>query len=398
MNLYWHRLSTFLLLCITTGTFYAAQAQPSQSKLFKDLQQSGFSFGLNETLEGYHNFTGGIKRGSDWASTLDGNITIDLQRLLGLKNALFYADLEYHTGGNPTQKLTGDLQVFDKHNGAPFLQMLELWYQQKLFNDMLRIKIGKIDANTEFSVIDNGLEFINSSTQVTPTLFVFPTFPDPMPAVAVFFSPDKLVYTNLAVFNANRRDRFLDFYGDPASVQPTLNGNLFVSESGLIWDKLPVLDNNGNLKIGLWKHSGTFTQFNGNPLEGAEGIYLIFNQTAWKPNDSESKERGVRIFLEYALTDARITPVYQHYGGGVAWTGIFGKRPSDVYGLSIQNANISSGAHLPEKFELNMETFYKYNISSRLSIKPDIQYILHPGGKYPNALMGILILNFGLNS
>lgn len=398
MNFYWYRLSSFLLLCMTTGTFYTAQAQSSQNELFKNLQRSGFSFGLNETLEGYHNFTGGIRRGSDWASTSDANIQIDLDKLLGWKGALFYADLEYHAGGNPTNKLTGDLQVFDKHNGAPFLQMLELWYQQKLFNDKLRVKVGKIDANTEFSVIDNGLEFINSSTQVTPTLFVFPTFPDPMPAAAVFFSPDKLVYTNLAVFNANRRDRFLDFYGDPASIQPTLNGNLFISESGLTWDQLPVLGNDGNLRTGLWMHSGTFTKFNGDPLDRAEGIYLIFNQTVWKPDHNENKERGIRIFLEYALTDARITPVFQHYGGGMAWTGPFGKHPGDVYGLSIQNANISSEAHLPEKFELNVETFYKYNISSRLSMKPDIQYILHPGGKYPNALMGILILNFALNS
>lgn len=398
MNFNWHRPGDFLLLCITTGLIYTAQAQSSQNNFFKSARQSGLSFGMNETLEGYHNFTGGIRTGNDWASTLDGNITVDLQKLLGIKDALFYADMEYHAGGNPTQKLTGDLQVFDKHNGSPFLQMLELWYQQKLFNEKLQLKIGKIDANAEFSVIDNGLEFINSSTQVTPTLFVFPTFPDPMPAVAAFFTPDKLVYTNFAVFNANRRDRFLDFYGDPGSVQPTLNGNLFISESGLTWDKLPALGNDGNLKLGLWWHSGTFTKFNGTPLQGADGVYLIFNQTVWKPADRKNGRRGFRIFLEYALTDAQITPVYQHYGGGIAWTGISEHRPDDVYGLSIQNANISPNALLPDNYELNIETFYKYNISSRLSIKPDMQYIIHPGGKYRNALMGILILNFGLGS
>ncbi|MGH2643553.1 MAG: carbohydrate porin [Chitinophagaceae bacterium] len=380
------------------AVFLSSQGQSSQNNFFQNLKQSGFSFGISETMEGYHNFTGGIRTGSDWASTLDGNSTMDLQKLLGLKNALFYADLEYHAGGNPTQKLTGDLQVFDKHNGAPFLQMLELWYQQKFFKNRLRIKIGKIDANAEFSVIDNGVEFINSSTQVTPTLFVFPTFPDPMPAVAIFFSPNKLVYTNFAVFNANRSDRFLDFYGDPASVQPTLNGNLFISESGLTWDHLPVSAYDGNLKVGFWGHNGTFTKFNGSPLHGAGGIYLIFNQTVWEPPHNENNNRGIRIFLEYARTDARISPVYQHYGGGIAWTGPIGNHPDDEYGLSIQNANISPEALLPEKYELNIETFYKFNISSRLSIKPDIQYIIHPGGKYRNALMGILIFTFALNS
>ena len=76
----------------------------------------------------------------------------------------------------------GDLQVFDKQNSAPFLQVYELWYQQKLFEGKLRLKLGKVDANSEFSVIDNGLPFINSSTQVSPTISGFPTFPAPMPS------------------------------------------------------------------------------------------------------------------------------------------------------------------------------------------------------------------------
>ncbi len=43
--------------------------------------------------------------------------------------------------------------MFDKLSFSPYLQFFELWYQQKLFDGRLRIKLGKVDANTEFNVI-----------------------------------------------------------------------------------------------------------------------------------------------------------------------------------------------------------------------------------------------------
>ena len=217
-----------------------------------NLNNKGFTFGVSEALGGYYNFFGGIKRGGTIASLFDANVSIDLQKLIGLKGALFYADLEDHAGGNPTSSLVGDAQTFDKNTADPFFQVHELWYQQKLFHDKLRLKLGKVDANSEFSVITNGLGFLNSSTQVTPTLFMFPTFPDPMPAVNLFFTPNKLFYTSLGVFDANKNDHFLNFYGSPQLVQPTSNGQLFISETGLTWNNLPFLHHEGNFKLQAW--------------------------------------------------------------------------------------------------------------------------------------------------
>lgn len=382
---------------ISMSNICHAQTDTASPKLFSRLQEKGFTFGINETLEGYYNFTGGKRTGSAIASTFDVNMNTDLEKLTGLPGATFYMDLEDHAGNNPTDKLIGDLQVFDKHNAAPFLQILEIWYQQILFNQKLRVKIGKIDANSEFSVIDNGLDFINSSTQVTPTFFVFPTFPDPVPAINIFFTPDKLFYTSFAIDDANQNARFLDFYGDPVSVQPTRNGVLLLSESGLTWDKLPIFGKDGNLKIGLWKHTGTFSKFNAKNQQGAGGFYLIANQTLWKPAAQNNGSRGIRMFIEYTATDSTVSSVYEHFGSGVIWTGPSADHPKDATGFSAHYAALSPGLDLPDNNELNMEAFYKLQITSRMNIKPDIQYIIHPGGRYKNAFVGTLLLNFSFN-
>jgi carbohydrate-selective porin OprB len=140
-------------------------------------------------LEGFKNFHGGIRTTPIvGTSTFDLSLGLDTENLFNWKGGKFYITSEDHAGRNPSQVLVGDLQIFDKLNATSYLQVFEMWYQQQLLNNKLRLKIGKVDANTEFSVIDNGLPFINSSTQVSPTVFLFPTTPDPMPSVNVFFT------------------------------------------------------------------------------------------------------------------------------------------------------------------------------------------------------------------
>lgn len=343
-------------------------------------------------MEGFNNFRGGIQTGAVAASTVDAELSLDLDKLAGIPGGEFYIDLEDHAGRNPSAALAGDLQVFDKLNFTPYFQVFEFWYQQTLLKNKLRIKVGKVDANTEFSVIDNGLPFLSSSTQVTPTLFVFPTTPDPMPSINVFFTPTSLFYASFAIYDANASDHFLNFYGHPASIQPAPNGQLFIGETGLTWNRLPILKTDGNLRLGFWGHTGTFTRLDRGSQRGAEGFYVILDQTVWKPASDPSDKRGLRTFWEYGRTDPSITPIYQHYGGGLTWTGLLPGRRRDIVGFSPQYARLSRAAGLQQHYEMVFETFYKVQLTPWTSIQADVQHITHPGGQYSSALAGTLRL------
>jgi carbohydrate-selective porin OprB len=41
---------------------------------------------------------------------------------------------------------------------------------------------------------------------------------------------------------------------------------------------------------------------------------------------------------------------------------------------------------------LAIEAFYRLQITGWAMIMPDLQYVVHPGGRYPNALVGTLRL------
>ena len=357
------------------------------------LQDAGITVGATLMLEGFRNFRGGIDATQAvGATTFDLNLALDTERLLHWHGGEFYVDLENHAFRNPSTALVGDLQIFDKQNSPPYLQILEIWYQQKLFDDKIRVKIGKVDANTEFSVIDNGLPFFNSSTQVSPTIFVFPTTPDPMPSVNVFFTPNESYYASFGAYYANRSDRFGDLMDDPADIQSTAFGTFLIGETGLKWHAAPILEQAGNLKLGAWGHTGTFTRFDGTQQDGTYGYYAILDQTIWQPKGEPDNGRGVRTFLEYGRTQSDINPIDRHIGGGITWTGAIDARPNDILGFSPQYAHITSQAGLPHPFELALETLYQWQLSSRAFVQPDLQYIVHPGGKYSNALVATLRL------
>ncbi len=361
------------------------------------LQDAGLTLGATLTVEGFYNFMGGIESGHPVASTTaDFSLALDTDKLLHWHGGEFYADLEDHAFRNPSTALVGDLQVFDKQNSAPYLQIFEIWYQQKLFEDKLRIKIGKVDANTEFSVVDNGLPFLGSSSQVSPTIFIFPTTPDPMPSVNAFFTPNETWYASAGAYYANRSDEFGDLVDDPAAIQRSDYGVFLIGETGLNWHAAPLFEQAGNLKLGAWEHNGTFTRLDGSQQQGTYGGYAILDQTLWQPKGEPANGRGVRSFLEYGGTQDDINAIDRHFGGGVTWTGLFDARPTDIIGFSPQYAHISSQAGLAHPYELALEAFYQWQVTPWAFVQPDFQYIVHPGGTYPDALVGTLRIQISL--
>jgi porin len=358
----------------------------------KRLEDRGISINAQWVVEGFENSQGGVSTGVAAASTFDLNLAVDTEKAFGWKGGEFYGDLEDHAGRNPAADLSGDIQNFDKLNFTPYLQIFEFWYQQQLFNGMLRVKAGKIDANTEFSVIDNGLPFLNASTQVTPTITPFPTTPDPMPSADVFFTPVQYWYASFMASYANRSDTFGDFRGHPQSIQPTESGTLLLAETGVSWKEARVLGGNGNLKLGAWGDTGTFSRFDGSSQRGSGGVYAILDQTLWQPKGEPVQGRGVRAFWEGGRTERSVSAIDWNTTAGITWTGPLKARENDILGFSANYAHLSPETAPLHQYELALEWIYQASVTKWATLMPDFQFIIHPGGKYSNAAVGALDL------
>jgi porin len=90
------------------------------------------------------------------------------------------------------------------------------------------------------------------------------------------------------------------------------------------------------------------------------------------------------------VTQGDINAIDRNIGAGVAWTGPIESRPVDVLGFGPQYAHFNSRAELPHPYELALETFYQWQITPWAFIQPDLQYIIHPGGRYADAVVATL--------
>jgi porin len=124
-------------------------------------------------------------------------------------------------------------------------------------------------------------------------------------------------------------------------------------------------------------------------------MYAILDQTLWRSSAPRDRTRALRGFLEYGRTEQSLSSIYEHLGGGITWTG-FPYRPHDMAGFSPQYARLSPEAGFPHGYELALEGFYNLRLTHQLSLQPDLQYIIDPGGTYPDALVGTIRLKVNL--
>jgi len=144
--------------------------------------------------------TGGIRQRDTTRGLIDLNITLDLEALAGLGDGTLFFDVYAQHGRNVSDD-AGDLQGISNIDADDVTEIAELWYEQWLANDRLRLKVGKVDANSEFAFVDAAGEFINSSAGVSPTLFVLPTYPDPAWSLNLFAYPSRGIYAGVALYD-----------------------------------------------------------------------------------------------------------------------------------------------------------------------------------------------------
>jgi porin len=352
------------------------------------LVDQGFTFGGFVQLDISHNFQGGVTTSlTAFRDLLDLNATVDLEKVCGWHGGHAYADFQSLDGPNATAAVVGDGQGFDSLDGPHFVQFSQLWLQQKFAGDQLWAKLGKIDANNDFCVIDHGKEFLNSAAAYSVTMFPFPTYPDPAPGAELFLDPGGRGYVGAGVFYSNSHQNFLDFVGQPESLERQPDGAFYIGEAGYRW-KLSSGDLPGHAAVGGWGHTGDTPRWNGGTAAGTGGFYSLADQTLWHEESKDGQVvRDVGLFVQYGWADPAVAPAAQNLAAGLAAAGLIPRRPKDVVGLAAAWAHLGDEPRLEHPYELAVEGFYKLQLLSWAILKPDLQYINHPGGVHGDALV-----------
>ena len=361
------------------------------------LEEAGVSFNGSFVGDWGRVFSGGVREGSDFRFLLDLNLSFDLGVIAGLEGGSVFADFQT---ANETVA-SGDSGAFQAISniaiGGSITQLSQLWYEQWLGDELVRIKLGKIDANTEFAFIGAAGGFINASAGFSPAIFALPTYPNPSTALVAFVYPDESLYLGAGLFDgATAVDGVATGSRGPATMfSDDLSDDLFwIAEAGVTLREAGPLSAT-RVAVGGWWHTGEFARFDGGSDDGTGGVYLVGETRLWAPGACDLADdedaRGLWAFVQYGWADDAVSAVAQQLGGGLALNAPFTGRDDDSLGVYASWVDFSDDPSAGIAGDETMvELYYDFAVTPSFHVKPDLQWVLDPSGdpSVEDALVG----------
>lgn len=292
------------------------------------------------------------------------------------ENGTFFLSLEHYSGKSPSGH-AGDWQVLDNIDADRMNQVSEFWYRHGFFDDKLWLKLGKMEANADFSCAETGLEFIHSSAGLIPTVPI-PSYPDQDWGAVVGMEPADWFGCRLGIFQGD-----IDGSRSAGNTLDNLRGPMLIAEPSFAYNRNGLA---GSVHIGAWWNGRDFDAFHRHDRRHetrgkAWGWYAFIEQQLWKEHPGTADDgQGIGLFAQYGWAPKDRFEVEDYAGAGLRWQGPVPGRDGDVLGLGAFTAFFSDRADFREHAETAVELFYKAQVTGWLAVQPDLQYIANPGG------------------
>lgn len=335
--------------------------------------ENGFTFDVGYTSQYFYNADGGLDEGGDYRGDLSLTLEVDTATAGWWENGEFFVHIQQQHGDLITEEHVGDFQGLSNMDADNFFQVSEIWYKHYFVDGKLWLKLGKMEGNEDFAFVEYGGEFLNSSPGFSPTIPLV-TFPEQDWGVVFGAAPVDWFSINLGVYSGrNHGSRSI------GSTMHDLHGPFAIVEPAFHYD---LGGRAGHIRFGYWYHGDDFEWLDGLGVDDStDGFYATWDQQVYAENpDDEEDEQGIGVFGQYGHSDERVIEVENYYGGGVQWIGAIPSRDDDVLGLGVFHVDFSDDGGFAEDSETAYELFYKIQVCPWISVKPEVQYIVNPGG------------------
>jgi porin len=410
---------TKALMCCVLGLVcsdasWAGAPQPFSDDLTLDwdgfrtaLRDKGFDFRIGYVSETATNVRGGDRELWRYADQWTFAAILDLQTLIGVKDAQFQITITDRNGRNLSNdaKLGALEEVQEIYGRGQTWHWTEFWYDQQYLDGMLDWKVGRFSEGNDFAAFS--CEFMNLTfcgaapgNIAISYWYNWPVGPwgTRLKATITHFG-----YVQLGAFEVNPNyllTRNGLNLGDPAGA----TGVIAPVEAGWLPTFSAALD--GSYKFGAWYNSSrapdVVSNTMGQPLvlaggqpmmhNGEYGIYINFLQRLTAP-PIEGSKKGLSAFLNATFVDRRTATIDNQIAAGIFYTGPIPLRPADEIGIAVGRTHVNSRvtamealniAALPDspgvqRSEYVGEMFYCVHTAEWLELRPNVQYIHEPG-------------------
>jgi porin len=362
------------------------------------LEDRGIVPTLTFVTDSLGNPSGGKDQGFTTANNLGLDLNFDLEKLCGFEGASFLLSMSYRFGGSLSANYIHNVFTVQQVFGGETFHLINITYQQKLFDDRVELRLGRIATGDDFLVSPYDYVFVQNGFDGNPVGIFFNSpgmtaYPNDTWGALVKVRPTARTYIMGGVYNGDPSIRDNSKHG----VDFSMDGPLFaIAEIAYQPNSLPgdrgLL---GNYKAGFWYDNSLYTDFNtGAVNRGNWGFYGMFDQVLVRFGEPAS-HRGFGVAGSFlASPDQSISQMPYFFTAALVTRGIFISRPRDIIGLGVVYGHFSNDLQnfLQRAQQLNptvgvqshetvVELTYRLALlKSALYIQPDLQYVFRPGG------------------
>ncbi len=382
-----------------------------------ELLKKGYDFTLEYVGEAATNLRGGYDndRTARYSDQFALGVDMDLNKILGWKDAEFKLTVTERSGRNISNDRIGDPRAGTLSSSQEVWgrgqtwRLTQMWYKQKFFDGALDVKLGRFGPGEDFNSFPcdfQNLTFCGS--QVGNWVGgIWYNWPVSQWATRVKWNITPEFYAQVGAFNQNPsnldRNNGFKLSGSgtkgtllPVEVvwSPQVNGLPGEYRLGYYYSSANADDVYEGADGQPQPVSGTYKEHN-----GKHGWWVVAQQQLTTHNGDAS--RGLNVFANFTVHDKATNYIDNYQQVGLVYKGPFDSRPKDDIGVGVGRIHVNNDAqdraklvnqlsgiedydnpgYLPvQDTEYDAEIYYGFHVTNWLTVRPNLQYIKHPGG------------------
>ncbi len=380
------------------------------------LRDAGIDLRAHFTTESAGNPSGGNYQAVRYTQQIDFGADFDLDRLMSIHGAKIQVTLTDRVGSSLSADALGNqFAVQELYGAGQNFRIAEMNYQQDFLKHKVTIELGWSPIGDSFAGLPDFCNFQNAvicgHASAMTTDSGAHNFPTAEWGARINVSPTPDFYVAVGLYqvnpNGDAADNGFDLsFRSTGAFVPIELGWLPGQGSG----KLP-----GVYKIGAYCNSSEtpdlFKDVNGHPAaltgepfeqhNGRWGGYIMADQMVFR--EESSSNRGLTLGAMLTVGDPDTAKYSYFWVTGGHYQGTFPRRDNDVVSFMIAYARTNSrltqyqqdldivapGSVGIQTYESIAEIDYGLQLTRWLKIRPNLQYVINPGGtgKIPNAFV-----------
>lgn len=368
------------------------------------LHDDGVDLSAGYVSESAWNVSGGQRERLRETGQFSFSAKFDVAKLVGVRGGVFQATVTYRRGKD--LGAAADLgvlqQVQEVYGRGQTWRLTQFWYQQDLADGAADIKLGRLTQGEDFAAFSCQLQNLSFCGSPPGNLAGDYWYNWPISQWGVRGRVKSArYYAMIGAYEVNPRNLANDFtIGHFRGAV----GVLFPAEVGFT-PRLGSAGLPGSYRVGAWYNSANaddvlFDTRRGFPAvtglaplrrDGRYGVYVQLQQqftgSAEESAAGPTTKRGLVGFLNVTQTDRRTNLTDNQVALGLFYTGLLKSRPRDEVAFAVARTNVNergargvaSGAPRPNA-EYAAELAYGFQASPWLILRPNVQYVVDPGG------------------